>query len=197
MIPVVRLLPVCAGCSLSCRTAPGLADGAVLTATPRPARLAVWPGGETASPLGCPRTGWSSPPSPTATRRLSASTPRWAQSSECFYLRANCLSVVCRDQRRTRRVVSSAWQVGAVWRRNNCWSNIESCSIIRLQGGGESETAGLHAPFPRGLYRSLVDTAEVTEREQRIVYRIYCLQGLSILSCWCWGLRCSVQIIFL
>ena len=49
---------------------------------------------------------------------------------------------------------------------SNWSSNPESCSVIRLQGGRESETAGLYAPFPCGLHRSLVDTAEVLQRTE-------------------------------
>ena len=76
VIPVERPRPACAGCSRSSRTTPEAGGAAVLTVTLDLARLAVRPGGGTAFPPDCRGTGWSSPPSPTATRRLSASTPR-------------------------------------------------------------------------------------------------------------------------
>ena len=82
VIPVERPRPACAGCSRSCRPTREGGGGAVLTVTVTPprVRLGVRPGDGTVSPQGCRRTGWSSQPSPTATRRLWVLTPRWEPS---------------------------------------------------------------------------------------------------------------------
>ena len=76
--PVGRLHPACAGCSRSCRTTREAEEGAVLTVTVTAplVRLGVRAGGGTVSPQDCRRTGWSSQPSLTATRRLWVLTPR-------------------------------------------------------------------------------------------------------------------------
>jgi len=127
--PVGRLRPACAGCSRSCRTTREAGDGAVLTVTVTAplVRLGVRAGGGTVSPQDCRRTGWSSQPSPTATRRLWVLTPR--------------------DQRRTPRVVSSAWQTS---RRERKWDGWPACisstwtaSTIGWQGRGSVRTVVL------------------------------------------------------